>query len=300
MRDPYQVLGVAKSASDTEIKSAYRRLAKKYHPDQNPDDPKAKERFAEANQAYEIVGDKAQRGKFDAGEIDEAGKPKAQGFAGGDPFAGFRQPGGRQGGFEFRQSGGGFGAEDILKDIFGGAFGGGAQQRGRPQQQAVPDMAFDLAVTLEDAASHGKVEARMPDGRLLSVALPKGVEDGQQIRLKGQGHQTPAARGDAIATVRLRPHPDFRVDGKDLHIDLPVPLHQAILGVKLPVKTLSGKLAITIPPLSSSDKVLRLRGKGMMKKDGTHGDILVHVRLMLPSAPDGELEKWAKGRAGTV
>jgi DnaJ-class molecular chaperone len=295
MRDPYQVLGVAKGASDTEIKSAFRRLAKKYHPDQNPEDPKAKERFAEANQAYEIVGDKTRRKQFDAGEIDADGKPKFQGYpGGGDPFGGFRQSGGRQGGFDFRQSGGGFGAEDILKDIFGGAFGGG-QSQARPQQP-VPEMTFDLPVTLEDAAAHGKVDARLPDGRLLSVSLPKGVEDGQQIRLKGQGRETAHGRGDAIATVRLRSHPDFRLDGKDLHYDLLVPLQEAITGAKLPVKTLTGKLAVTVPPHSSSDKVLRLRGKGMMKKDGSHGDLLVHVRIMLPEVLDADLERWAANR----
>lgn len=298
MRDPYQVLGVAKGASETEIKSAFRRLAKKHHPDQNPEDPKAKERFAEANQAYEILGDKARRKQFDAGEIDGEGKPKFQGFAGGaDPFAGFRQQGGRQGGFDPRH-GGGFGAEDILKDIFGGAFGGG-QSQARPQQ-SVPDMLFDLPVALEDAASHAKVDARLPDGRLLSVALPKGVEDGQQIRLKGQGREGMRGRGDAIATVRFRSHADFRLDGKDLHFDLFVPLADAVTGAKLPVKTLAGKLAVTVPPRSSSDKVLRLRGKGMPGKDGTHGDLLVHVRIMLPEVPDVDLERWAVSRAKSV
>lgn len=300
MRDPYQVLGVAKGASETEIKSAFRRLAKKYHPDQNPDDPKAKERFAEANQAYEILGDKARRRQFDAGEIDADGKPKYQGFpGGGDPFAGFRQQGGRQGGFDFRQSGGGFGAEDILKDIFGGGFGAGQQQRARTQAQAAPDMAFDLPVTLEDAAADAKVDARLPDGRLLAVSLPKGVEDGQQIRLKGQGRETPHGRGDAIATVRIRPHADFRLDGRDLHYDLPVALHEAIAGAKLPVKTLTGKLAVTVPPQSSSDKVLRLRGKGMPGKDGSHGDLLVHVRIMLPDQIDADLKGWAEKRAAS-
>lgn len=290
MRDPYQVLGVAKGASESEIKSAFRRLAKKYHPDGNPDDPKAKEKFAEANQAYEIVGDKARRKQFDAGEIDAEGKPKFQGFPGGgqgaDPFAGFRNAGGRPGGFEFRQSGGFGGAEDILKEMFGG-FGGG---RGR-QQPPAQDLAFDLPVTLEEAFSAAKVDARLPDGRLLGVSLPKGVEDGQQIRLKGQGQN---GRGDAIATVRFRPHPEFRLDGKDLHVDLPVTLKEAVFGSKAPVRTLTGKIAVGVPAWSSSDKVLRLRGKGMAKKDGTHGDLLAHVRIMLPDAPDAALEAFLK------
>ncbi len=290
MRDPYQVLGVAKGASESEIKSAFRRLAKKYHPDSNPDDPKAKERFGEANQAYEIVGDKVRRKQFDAGEIDGDGKPKFQGFpgggAGGDPFAGFRNAGGgRPGGFEFRQSGGFGGAEDILKEMFGGG------ARARPQQAPAQDMAFDLPVTLEEAFSAAKVDARLPDGRLLGVSLPKGVEDGQQIRLKGQG---PGGRGDAIATVRLRQHPDFRLEGKDVHIDLPVSLKDAVLGTKAPVRTLSGKIAVGVPAWSSSDKVLRLRGKGMLKKDGSHGDLLVHVRIMLSETPDAALEAFIK------
>ncbi len=292
MRDPYQVLGVAKGASETEIKTAFRRLAKKYHPDGNPDDPKAKERFAEANQAYEIIGDKVRRKQFDGGEIDGDGKPKFQGFpgggAGGDPFAGFRNAGGggRPGGFEFRQPGGFGGAEDILKEMFGGG------SRGR-QQAPQQDLAFDLPVTLEEAFAAARVDARLPDGRLLGVSLPKGVEEGQQIRLKGQGSN---GRGDAIATVRLRQHPDFRLDGKDLHVDLPVSLKDAVLGTKAPVRTLSGKIAIAVPAWSSSDKVLRLRGKGMLKKDGSHGDLLVHVRIMLPDAPDAALQAFMKSQ----
>lgn len=292
MRDPYQVLGVAKGASESEIKTAFRRLAKKYHPDGNPDDPKAKERFAEANQAYEIVGDKVRRKQFDSGEIDGDGKPKFQGFpgggGGGDPFAGFRNAGGgaRPGGFEFRQTGGFGGAEDILKEMFGG----GARTRQQPPQQ---DLAFDLPVTLEEAFSAARVDARLPDGRLLGVALPKGVEDGQQIRLKGQGAN---GRGDAIATVRLRQHPDFRLEGKDLHVDLPVSLKDAVLGTKAPVRTLSGKIAVAVPAWSSSDKVLRLRGKGLLKKDGSHGDLLVHVRIMLPDVPDLALEVLLKSQ----
>ncbi len=294
MRDPYTVLGVPKGASDSDIKSAYRRLAKKHHPDQNPNDPKAKERFAEANQAYEILGDTKKRRQFDAGEIDGDGKPKFTGFqgGGGDPFAGFRGAG-RQGGFDPRQQQGFGGTEDILKEMFGGAFGAGGMNRGRAQQQA-QDLTFELPVTLEDAYSAAKVDARLPDGRMLAVSLPKGVEDGQQIRLKGQGHQAFGGRSDAIATVRLRPHAKFRLDGRDLHVDLPIPLKDAVLGIKAPVETLTGKLALTIPAWSSSDKVLRLKGKGMTKKDGTTGDLLVHVRIMLPEEPDSALLAYAK------
>jgi DnaJ-class molecular chaperone len=290
MRDPYTVLGIAKGASESEVKSAYRKLAKKHHPDQNPNDPKAKERFAEANQAYEIIGDAKKRRQFNAGEIDGDGKPKFSGFHGG----------GRAGGFDTRQQQGfghqqGFGgAEDILKEMFGGAFGGAGGQRGRAQPPQAQDLAFDLPVTLEDAHTAAKVDARLPDGRLLAVNLPKGVEDGQQIRLKGQGHQSMGGRSDAIATVRLRPHPRFRLEGRDLHVELPLVLKDAVLGIKAPVETLTGKLALTIPAWSSSDKVLRLKGKGISKKDGSAGDLLVHVRIILPDGPDVALMDYAK------
>ncbi|MGL4488272.1 MAG: DnaJ C-terminal domain-containing protein [Rhizobiaceae bacterium] len=288
MRDPYTVLGVPKGASETEIKSAYRKLAKKHHPDQNPNDPKAKERFAEANQAYEILGDAKKKRQFDGGEIDGDGKPKFTGFpGGGDPFGGFRGAG-RQGGFDPRQQHGFGGAEDILKEMFGGA---GAQRGRSPQAQ---DLTFDLPVTLEDAHAAAKVDARLPDGRMLAVSLPKGVEDGQQVRLKGQGHQTMGGRSDAIATVRLRSHAKFRLEGRDLHVDLNIQLKDAVLGIKSPVETLTGKLALTIPQWSSSDKVLRLKGKGMSKKDGSAGDLLVHVRIMLPEEPDSALLAYAK------
>ena len=295
MRDPYTVLGVPKGASETEIKSAYRKLAKKHHPDQNPNDPKAKERFSEANQAYEILGDGKKRRQFDGGEIDGDGKPKFSGFQGGgsDPFSGFRGTG-RQGGFDPRQQQGFGGAEDVLKEMFGGAFGGAGAQRGRAQQPQSQDLTFDLPVSLEDAHAAAKVDARFPDGRILSVSLPKGVEDGQQIRLKGQGHPSLSGRSDAIATVRLRPHPKFRLDGRDLHVDLPIALKDTVLGTKAPVDTLTGKLALTIPAWSSSDKVLRLKGKGMLKKDGSVGDLLVHVRIMLPDEPDSALVAYAK------
>lgn len=285
MRDPYVVLGVAKTASETEVKSAYRRLAKKHHPDQNPNDPKAKERFSEANQAYEIVGDVKKRRQFDAGEIDGDGKQK---------FSGFPGSGGRQGGFDSRQPGFGGGAEDILKEMFGGAFSGASGQRGRPQQQQPKDLTFDLPVTLEDAYHAAKVDARLPDGRMLAVSLPKGVEDGQQIRLKGQGSQTMTGQGDAIAVVRLRANAKFRLEGRDLHVDLPISIKDAVTGTKAPVETMTGKIALSIPSWSSSDKVLRLKGKGMTKKDGTFGDLLVHVRIMLPNEPDAALSAYVK------
>jgi DnaJ-class molecular chaperone len=305
MRDPYQVLGVAKDAPAKEIKSAYRKLAKKYHPDQNPDDPKAKERFAEANQAYEIVGDDKKRGAFDRGEIDAEGKQRFQGFegaGGGDPFAGFRQsrqgPGGSH--FEFRSSTAGSdqfgGAHDIFSEIFGRGFGGGGGGGGRQQAPAGADLNAILDIDIEDAVTAAKVTAIFPGGRKIAVKLPKGVEDGQTIRLKGQGEPSPfgGKPGDALVKIRFRRSARYRVEGRDLHADLPVELRDAVLGAKVAAETPSGKVAVTIPPWSSSDKVLRLKGRGLPHKTGGDGDLYVHVRVMLPEKGDADLEALMK------
>lgn len=303
MRDPYEVLGVAKTASAKEIKSAFRKLAKKHHPDQNPNDPKAKDRFSQANQAYEILGDEKSRAAFDRGEIDAEGKPKFQGFEGfgagaqgGDPFAAFRQarsgPGGAH--FEFRSAGGGgdpFAGmnEDILSQLFGEATrGGGAGGGSRTRPRTGDDVNVSLAVGIEDIATAATVNAIFPGGRKLAVKLPAYVEDGQVIRLKGQGEQGPAGPGDALVKIVVRKHPRYRIEGRDLHADLPVALRDAVLGEKVAVETPAGKIAVTVPAWSSSDKTLRLKGRGLPLKAGGHGDLYVHVRIMLE--PDPELE----------
>jgi DnaJ-class molecular chaperone len=314
MRDPYEVLGVAKNASAKDIKSAYRKLAKKHHPDQNPNDPKAKDRFAAANQAYEILGDEKNRAAFDRGEIDADGKQRFQGFegaAGGDPFAGFRRQQGGPGGahFEFRGGGPGGGqgdpfggaAGDIFSQIFGDAFsqqqpGGGARRR-----QAAPggaDLNVTLDVTVEEAATAPKVTAQFPDGRKIAVKLPSYVEDGQTIRLKGQGEASPfgGQPGDALVKIHLRNHPRYRVEGRDLHVDLPVPLRDGVLGAKLAVETPTGRIALNVPAWSSSDKVLRVKGRGLPLKAGGHGDLYAHVRLMLPEHGDKDLEALLQGK----
>lgn len=299
MRDPYEVLGVAKSATAKEIKSAYRKLAKKYHPDQNPDDPKAKERFNAATQAYDIVGDDAKRASYERGEIDAEGKPKFHGFeqAGGDPFAGFRRqqagPGGSR--FEFRSGGD---AGDVFGDIFGQAFGGRPGMGGGGPMPAGRDLNAALVVSVEEVATAAKVQAIFPDGRKLAVKLPHYVEDGQTIRLKGQGEQGPGGAGDALVKIQIRSHPRYRVEGRDLHVDLPVPIEDAVLGAKLAVETPSGRLGVTVPAWSNSDKVLRLKGKGLPVKTGGHADLYVHLRVMLPDRPDADLEDLARQRRG--
>jgi DnaJ-class molecular chaperone len=305
MRDPYEVLGVAKNASAKDIKAAYRKLAKKHHPDQNPDDSKAKDRFAAANQAYEIVGDEKNRAAYDRGEIDAEGKPKFQGFEGfqgsaphGDPFAGFRRqqagPGGQR--FEFRSTGGdpfGGDAGDIFSELFGQGFsqrGGPGTAGGARQAPLGRDVNVTLDITVEEAATAPKVTAQFPDGRKIAVKLPTYVEDGQTIRLKGQGEQGMGGPGDALVKLRLRRHPRYRVEGRDLHVDLPVPLKDAVLGAKLAVETPTGRIAVNVPAWSSSDKVLRLKGRGLPEKTGGHGGFYVHVRVMLPEEGDPELE----------
>ena len=305
MRDPYTVLGVGKSATADEIKKAYRKLAKKFHPDHNKSDPKAKEKFAEANQAYEILGDEAKRGQFDRGEIDAEGKPRGfEGFGAGGP-GGFRRGGAGPGGFEhyeFNMGGGGpFGGahidpSDIFADLFGGMRGGGA---GRGRTRAAPrgeDVQATLTVPLEEAVAGGKARVILPTGRTLEVSIPAGIEEGKQIRLKGQGQSGPGMEpGDAIVTVKIAKHPYFRVEGRDLRLDLPLTLYEAVLGGPVQVPTLGGAVELTIPPKSNGGRTLRLRGKGLPARgNDAAGDLFVTLRVMLPETIDPDLEAVAK------
>jgi DnaJ-class molecular chaperone len=308
MRDPYEVLGVPRGANAAAIKSAYRKLAKKYHPDANKNDPKAAARFAELNSANEILADEDKRKQFDRGEIDAEGKPRFQGFPGGDPRA-------RAGGFEthtFRSGGagaGGFGGgfEDILNNMFGaaaargarggGAGGGGARFEFDPGTMALDlDLSVAMTVSLEEAVKGAEKRVRLPTGRELNVKIPPGVVAGQQIRLKGQG-ETAAGHppGDLLITVSIAPHPFFKVDGSDLRLDLPVTLYEAVLGGKVRVPTLGSAVELSIPKNTSSGRTFRLKGKGLPKTGG-NGDLLVTTRIMLPDGNNAELEalmqKW--------
>ena len=308
MADPYAILGVAKTASEKEIKSAFRKLAKRFHPDSNTDDPTAGRRFNEANQAYEILGDKEKRAQFDRGEIDGDGKPKFQGFpgGGGNPFGGGR--GGQE--FDFRSGGGGE-ADSIFGDFFEQAFGrGGAARPGaRPgfagaRQAAAKgeDVRATLKVRLEDIVAEEKVEAIFPSGKHLAIRLPDGVENGQTIRLRGQGQAgfgVGAPAGDALITIDFVPHKRFEVDGRDLKLDLPVPVQTAVLGGKVPVETLDGRISLTLPPWTNSGKTLRLKGKGLTKVSGERGDILVTVKIVLPAEKDEALTAFFAAQTAT-
>ena len=309
MRDPYEILGLAKTASAAEIKSAFRRLAKKYHPDQSKE-PKAKERFAEISSAYEIVGDEKKRGAFDRGEIDAEGKPRHQGFEGfGGAPRGRARPGGAGGfqhfdfdlgGGEFR---GGAGAAGIDPDILAELFGAQGGARARAAQRG-EDVAVTATVPLATAAAGGSVRVTLPTGKTLDVAVPVGVEEGKQIRLRGQGQ--PGARngpaGDALVTIRYAPHPLFKVDGRDLRLDLPITLYEAVLGGKVRAPTLDGEVEIAVPQGASSGRTLRLRGKGLPAAgDSRQGDLLATLRIVLPTDADPELlglmRRWRDEKA---
>jgi DnaJ-class molecular chaperone len=317
MRDPYSVLGVAKSANEGDIKKAFRQLAKKYHPDQNKDDPGAQQRFAEVNQAYEIVGDKDKRAQFDRGEIDAEGKQKFQ-SRGFDGFSGFEDFGATGGTRGFRSSGstsggaaGGF--DDILNDILGGfggrggarggagqGAGGSAGASGARARRASPSKGANAdlmaAVSLEDILNSGKAQVTLPSGKTVNVTLPKGVVEGEKIRLKGQGHpgDQGGPAGDALIEVRFKTHKLFDVKGYDLLLDLPITLYEAILGAKIRTPTLTGAVNLTIPENTSSGKTMRLKGKGLPTRNGGHGDLLVKIQIMLPPHGDDELDTLMK------
>ena len=292
MRDPYDVLGVSKTASEGEIKSAFRKLAKKYHPDQSKE-PKAKERFAEVGSAYEILGDDKKRKAFDRGEIDADGKPRAPQFEG---FGFGQQAGGgprdfRNFGFDFGS--GGFSTEsgsidpDILSELFGAG-------RTRSRSQAAArgkDIGVTVAVPLATIAYGGSARVILPTGKTLDVAVPAGIEEGKSIRLRGQGQPGAGGpSGDVIVTIRYAPHPLFKVEGRDLRLDLPITLYEAILGARVRAPTLSGEVEVSIAPGANAGRVLRLRGKGLPGgADQAAGDLLATLRIVLPNEPDAEL-----------
>jgi len=295
MRDPYSVLGVAKSASEAEIKKAFRQLAKKYHPDTKGGDKDAQKKFQEISAAYDILGDKEKRAKFDRGEIDANGNPRyeAQGFHGGGPFGHGGAGGSRDFHFTWNNQNGdtteGFRAEDLFADLFGGG--------GRRRNQARKGEDFDLAITVSfsEAALGAPRRVTLPDGRDLDVRIPAGLKDGQQIRLKGQG--APGANGgpagDILLTVSVAPHPYFTRDGNDLRLDLPITLKEAVQGGKVTVPTLTGHVALTVPPNSNSGSTLRLKGKGVAGRGNeAPGDLYVKLIVTLPDKPDQALKDF--------
>ena len=292
--DPYQELGVPRGANQDEIRKAFRKLAKEFHPDKNPGDAKAEERFKRVTAAFDILGDADKRKKFDRGEIDADGRETFRGFGGG----------GRQGGSPFGAGGpggyrGNFEGVD-LDEIFS-MFGGGAGGRGGPRGGFTPppkgvDVRARLEIDLEDAILGATKRIAFNDGRTLDVTIPKGAAEGQVLRLKGQGQAgRGGAVGNALIELRLRPHPVFRLEGADLHMALPVSVPDAVLGGKVQAPTPEGAVSLSIPPSSNTGKVLRLKGRGAVDpKTGRRGDLHARIEVVLPDEPDAELQAFAE------
>ena len=290
-RDPYEILGVRKDSSNEEIQKAFRRMAKKSHPDLYPGDKKAEDSFKDLNSAYDIIGDPAKRTRFDRGEINaEGAEIRKNPFARGSSY----RPGGSgaQSGFAF---------ED-LSDLFGGMFRGARSPgNGTPfgggESAQNQDTRFSLNVEFIDAAIGAKKRLTLPGGRSLDVNIPAGLLDGQTIRLKGQGgHKSGGRTGDALIEVTVKPHSTFRREGNDIHIELPISLKEAALGAKVEVPTIEGSLTVTIPQGSNSGARLRLKGKGIVSSKGkAAGDQYVTLKILLPKVMDADLEEFLNG-----
>lgn len=316
MKDLYSMLGVARGASDAEIKKAYRKLAKELHPDRNKDNPKASDRFKEVSAAYALLSDKDKRAQYDRGEIDESGNQKAPfGFGGGGAGGGYTRGGAPGGGFGGGAGGAGFefggDPSDLFSELFGrgrGRAGGGAggaggfgfdfdELRSRRPAPKGADVAYRLSVPFEAAAKLETQRISLRNGKTLDLKLPAGFASGRQLRLAGQGDVGAGGAGDALVTLDIAPHRFFVRDGDDVRLDLPVRLDEAVLGARIKVPTVDGPVMFGVPAGSTSGKVLRLRGKGFTKADKSRGDQFVTLIVDLP-ADDAELRAFAERWTG--
>jgi DnaJ-class molecular chaperone len=308
MKDPYEVLGVAKTASEAEIKKAFRALAKKHHPDKHAGDAAAQKRFQEISGAYDILGDKEKRAQYDAGAIGPDGNPRgfdprAGGFRHGHPygsgfggFGGGGDAGAREFHFSFDDGAGAgtAGSEDIFADLMNFA-----RRRDRqPRHTKGEDFSAAVTVSFDEAAAGGTRRVVLQNGEQIDVKIPVGVKDGQTIRVKGRGGagQGGGPNGDILLTVTVAPHPTMTRDGNDIRMDLPVTLKEAVLGGKVPVPTLTGTVSLTVPPNSNTGTNLRLKGKGIAAHGGVPaGDLYVRLVVSLPDHPDEALRSFASG-----
>jgi len=298
-RDPYQELGVSRGASADEIRKAFRKLAKANHPDTNPNNKEAEERFKRVSGAFDIVGDADKRKKFDAGEIDADGRETARGFAGGGPWGGGHPEGGFGGGGARYQSQSFEGVD--LGDILGEMFGGGRGQRGGGQgggfggfSQRGADVRARLDIDLEDAIRGAKRRISFSDGRTIDVTIPKGAQEGQTLRLKGQGAPGRSGPGDALIELAILPHPIFRREGEGLVMDVPVTAYDAVLGGKTEAPTPDGPVTLTIPKGANTGTRLRLKGRGLTDAQGRRGDLYARLVVTLPDEPDANLQGFAE------
>lgn len=298
--DPYSVLGVARDASQEQIRTAYRKLAKKLHPDLNPGNKSAEDRFKEVTSAYDVVGDAEKRARYDRGEIDATGaeRPRETYYRDFADSAGAGPGNARR--YESAEGYADFAAsDDILAELFGHARGSGAQAGGGGTRFRMrgPDLPFHLHVDFLDAVNGATRRLSLPDGSTLDVTIPAGIRDGQILRLKGKGRPGlgggPA--GDALIEIEIVPHALFTRQGDDIRLDLAISLSEAVLGGRVDVPTPAGPVTMTIPKGSNSGTVLRLRGKGVAKRDGARGDEFVTLRIVLPDKPDSALENFVAG-----
>ena len=301
-RDPYQELGVSRGASADEIRKAFRKLAKENHPDTNPGDKPAEERFKRVSAAFDIIGDAEKKKKFDAGEIDADGRQAYGGFAGGQGPWGARPAGGYEGNFARgagpRESFEGVDLGDILGEMFGGGRAG-ASPAGRgggfgPFSQRGSDVRARLEIDLEDSIRGGKKRIAFADGRTIDVTIPKGAQEGQTLRLKGQGAPGRAGPGDAFIELAIAQHPIYRREGDVLVMDVGVAAYDAVLGGKVEAPTPDGPVTLTVPKGSNTGAKLRLKGRGLVDAQGRRGDLFARLVIVLPDKPDPELEAFAE------
>jgi DnaJ-class molecular chaperone len=290
-QDPYKELGVARGANADEIRKAFRKLAKKHHPDANQGDTAAEERFKRISAAFDILGDEEKRRKFDAGEIDADGRETARAY-GPNPFAEGAGAGGfRSANFEAAD------LNDILGEMFGGrggqrGFGGNFSGGGFPSRGS--DVRATLEIDLEEAIAGAKRRISFSDGRTLDVTIAKGAYEGQVLRLRGQGSPGRAGSGDALIELTIRPHPAYRREGDNLVMDVPVSVPDAVLGGKVEVDTPDGPVTLTVPKGTNSGRTLRLRARGLSDSQGRRGDLLARLVVTLPEDVDPELERFAE------